>query len=243
MSRINQPKLSIVVPCYNESGNIPLIFDAFSAVLAQYSNSEILLVNNGSTDNSEEIFQNELKKYQDKRFKLVQILENKGYGFGILSGLEKATGEILAWTHADMQTNPMDVLAALNLFLKQNNSNLLIKGKRKKRKFAEAFFTFGMQILASLVLKTYIDDINAQPKLFAREFYESWKKNAPNDFSLDLFVLYQAKKRGKILTIPVYFKKRIHGEAKGGGSLKTRLKLIKRTFKYIFELKKEKGLR
>ena len=52
--------------------------------------------------------------------------------------------------------------------------------------------------------------------------------------------IYIAKKNDHLIdSIPVYFNKRIHGTAKGGGgSLKNRLKLIKRTYKYIKELSK-----
>ena len=80
--------------------------------------------------------------------------------------------------------------------------------------------------------------VNAQPKLFSRKFYDKHLvKGAPLDFSLDLYLLYWARKFGRIIEIPVYFEKRIYGEAKGGGSFKTRMKLVKRTFAYIFELK------
>jgi hypothetical protein len=97
-----------------------------------------------------------------------------------------------------------------------------------------------MQVFASIVLKQWLSDINAQPKVFSREFYvKHIELNAPYDFSLDLYLMYQAKVHGKITTIPVYFNKRMHGEAKGGGSFKTRIKLIKRTFAYIFELEKQ----
>ena len=65
-----------------------------------------------------------------------------------------------------------------------------------------------------------------------------FQKQAPHDFSLDLFLLYQAKKYGYgIKEIPVYFKKRLHGEAKGGGSWQTRSLLIKRTLRYIIKFK------
>jgi hypothetical protein len=45
---------------------------------------------------------------------------NQGYGFGILSGLKECTGEFLGWTHADMQTDPKDLLKAFNI-IKENN--------------------------------------------------------------------------------------------------------------------------
>jgi len=233
-------KLSIAVPCYNEVKNVPLIIEAFKKAVANRKNIEVILVNNGSTDDSANVFEAALSKEENGIFKLVNVVKNQGYGFGILSGLEAASGDVLAWTHADMQTDPADVIKGFDLYLAQGNTETFIKGKRKNRAALEFLFTFGMQMVASLALKTYLDDINAQPKIFSKNFYEKFIKNqAPKDFSLDLFVLYTAKKQGlKIKEIEVNFAKRMFGEAKGGGSWKTRIKLIKRTFSYIIELRK-----
>jgi hypothetical protein len=83
-----------------------------------------------------------------------------------------------------------------------------------------------------------LDDINAQPKLFSRDFYESVRDAAPHDFSLDLYWLYKARKLGyKIESCPVYFRSRRFGEAKGGGGgLAQKWKLTKRTLAYIHAL-------
>jgi glycosyltransferase involved in cell wall biosynthesis len=235
-----QQKLSVVVPCYNEEGNIPLIINRFKEVIGDNPDIEVVLVNNGSTDNSVQVFDAELKKVNDPRFRLALVKVNQGYGFGILSGLKEATGDILGWTHADMQTDPKDVVTAYHMFLDSNEENLFVKGKRKNRRFAEAFFTWGMQVICTVVLKTPLSDINAQPKMFRRSFYNKhFLEGAPYDFSLDLYALYWAKRECVIKEIPVYFNKRIHGEAKGGGSFKTRKKLIKRTFNYIFALSRQ----
>jgi hypothetical protein len=96
-----------------------------------------------------------------------------------------------------------------------------------------------MQVYTNYILGISLNDINAQPKLFSREFYDKIKNNAPLDFSLDLYFLYQAKKIGTIKTIDVLFLKRKFGEAKGGGTLKGKWKLIKRTMAYIQDLKKQ----
>ena len=155
-------------------------------------------------------------------------------------GLAAAQGEVLAWTHADMQTDPADALKAYDLWLEKKDKKTLIKGARKSRAVLDAFFTFGMQLATYGALRVWMSDINAQPKLFSRDFYQAYLlQHAPYDFSLDLYLLYQAKRNGfRIATIPVDFSKRHAGEAKGGGGgWRPRLKLIKRTFAYIFQLR------
>ena len=62
-------KLSIIIPCYNESGNIKLIFAKLKEAIGdKKKNIEIILVNNGSADNSAEIFAEELKNCDQNIF-------------------------------------------------------------------------------------------------------------------------------------------------------------------------------
>ena len=62
-------------------------------------------------------------------FFVVSVKNNKGYGHGILAGLKVAKGEIIGWTHADLQTDPIDVLKGLDLFHNSPNPEFLfIKG-------------------------------------------------------------------------------------------------------------------
>ena len=96
-----------------------------------------------------------------------------------------------------------------------------------------------MGVYCSLLLGKWLYDINAQPKLFSKSFYKKYLSLAFVDFSLDLFLLYQAQKNDySIECFPVQFKPRQSGEAKGGGgSLTNRIKLVLRTYKYINKLK------
>tara|TARA_B110001450_G_scaffold109100_1_gene103171 strand:- start:1621 stop:2262 length:642 start_codon:yes stop_codon:yes gene_type:complete len=192
---------------------------------------EFILVNNGSTDNSKNILEKLIN--DNRQIKLINIENNIGYGSGILSGLKIANGDVLSWTHADLQTDFFDVIRAYNKYQSENNPDLIIKGKRKNRNFIDAFFTWGMQRYTGIKLKVKLNDINAQPKLFSKSFYKKHLSLAPVDFSLDLFLLIKAKQFGMIKTIDVIFQKRKHGEAKGGGSIKGKFKLIKRTINYI----------
>lgn len=230
-------KLSIVIPCYNEGLNIESIIHRLCETARDRGDIEVILVDNGSSDNTQELMEKFLHGVDF--IKSVYVPVNQGYGYGILQGLNAAAGDVLSWTHADMQTDPKDVLTAFDLYKQYEGEKIIIKGKRKKRKLLEAFFTFGMQVFASIALKVRLDDVNAQPKVFSRSFYSQYvEKNAPHDFSLDLYLLYQARKQNyTIVEIPVFFKKRQYGEAKGGGNWKTRIKLIRRTFAYIWKLR------
>jgi len=232
--------LSIVIPCYNEAGNIHLLMERFTEVVKANAGVEIIIVDNGSSDNSAQVFESELKKYPTLPFRVVKIEKNQGYGHGILQGLRSAKGEVLAWTHADMQTDPLDVLTGFDLFNKNKDKYpiLLVKGKRRNRPWLDEFFTKGMELFALLMLKTRLNDINAQPKIFSKYFFDQIEASAPLDFSLDLYFLYHATKNGQVLDFPVYFNQRLHGEAKGGGSLKTKYKLTKRTLLYILSMSK-----
>ena len=94
-----------------------------------------------------------------------------------------------------------------------------------------------MSVISSIAFKVKLSDINAQPKMFNREFFEDIS-NAPNDFSLDLFFLVKAiRKNYNILEFPVIFNNRRYGISKGGGSILGKIKLTLRTLSYIYKLR------
>ena len=231
--------LSIIIPCYNEDKNIIPLFEKIDDLLEKDPNIEIIIVNNGSTDNTRDnILNSELNI--DKKIKVYEIKVNIGYGHGIMSGVKIASGEYIGWCHADLQTEPMDVY---NAYLENSeqlkNDKVIIKGLRTNRSIFDRLFTLGMSFFASIVFQIIINDINAQPKIFSKKFL-NFLNDYPYDFSLDLYLLVIAKlKNYKIINHRVILKKRLYGEAKGGGNIKGKLKLIKRTFIYIFLLRKK----
>jgi len=239
--------LSLVIPCYNEPENIPLVIEKLKSIIKDLSFTiEVIIVDGASNDGTQDVLKQEFKKLDKNIFKLILQKTRNGYGFDIINGLEVASHDVLAWTHADMQTDIMDIVKGFELYKahskKNKNQHLLVKGQRQRRKILDVMLTFSMQVITYFILRVNIHDINAQPKIFSRAFFENYLKDqAPRDFSLDLYALIQAKRTStKIVSFPVLFKKRILGEAKGGGgSIKNRLNLIKRTFFYILRLKKD----
>lgn len=231
-------KLSIVVPCYNEEANLEPLIRAFSKAISR-DDIEVVLVDNGSTDNSAAVLKTLQSKYSFLTICTVEV--NQGYGFGILSGLNVAKGQFLGWTHADLQTDPRDVIKALDIIeVGSTPQNLYVKGDRKGRSAFDQFFTMGMSIFESIYLGAKLWDINAQPNIFHRSFFESWSVDAPHDFSLDLFVLYMAKVRKlDVIRFDVTFPERLHGESSWNTGLAAKWKFIKRTIEFSVQLKKE----
>lgn len=227
-------KLSIVVPCYNEADNIPLILARFAEVITP--DIELILVDNGSTDSSAAILKKLLPSFAFAR--TVRVKVNKGYGYGILTGLKAGTGDFLGYTHADMQTDPYDVIRAWEIIKNADyDCHILVKGDRINRPLFDKFFTFGMGIFETLYLGRHLYEINAQPNIFSREFFTSWD-NPPTDFSLDLYVLYLATiKKLNIRRIKVKFPKRQHGSSKWNTGLVSKWKFIKRTLDFSVKLK------
>jgi glycosyltransferase involved in cell wall biosynthesis len=227
-------KYSLVIPCYNEAANLPLLLERCKT-LGDHQNIEIILVENGSTDLSSKVLSSLLPSYP--YCKSIRVEKNQGYGFGILTGLREASGDILGWTHADMQTDPKDLLQAIQIF-ETNGDQLYVKGKRVGRPLTDVVFTVGMSIFESILLRTCLWDINAQPNLFPRRFFESWE-NPPHDFSLDLYAYFLARYQGlPVHRFPVEFGERAHGISHWNVNWAAKVKFIRRTISFSFELRK-----
>jgi len=228
--------LSIVIPCFNEAKSLPKLVKDFSKKLKR-RDVELILVNNGSNDLSETILLNLKKNYNF--LKTIRLKKNNGYGNGILQGLKKAKGQYLSWTHADLQTDPYDAITGFEKFKKELSPKIFIKGNRLDRPLKDVIFTVGMSIFETILLKKFFWDVNAQPNIFHKNFFNILER-IPLDFSFDLFFYFNAKKKNlKILRFPVNYTKRKFGVSHWNTDFKNKMKFIKRTIKYSFQLKKE----
>ncbi|OGY96861.1 MAG: hypothetical protein A2122_03130, partial [Candidatus Liptonbacteria bacterium GWB1_49_6] len=199
--------------------------------------TELIIVDNNSKDDTARVLEGELHK-SDYAFARTVFEPSPGYGAAIKTGLRAARGEFLAWTHADLQTDPADVFRAFREAEKNVSDGFIIKGKRVGRPFSQALFSSGMAVIASVILRKPLWEINAQPKLFRRRLLET-VLNGPDDFSLDVYLLYRAKQSGyPINSIDVVFEKRLHGTSKWAFSFSSKVKTTIRTVRYLWALRK-----
>lgn len=230
---------SIIVPCYNEAANLPALISRFEVLRTQDSDWELVLVNNGSTDDTAAVLVQEVASPSRSFIRVVTVpAPNVGYGHGIVTGLRAAKGQWLAWTHADGQTRPGDVLAAFELLTtSQDPQRTLVKGRRVNRPVKDELFTRGMQTVAHVVLGENLVDINGQPKAFPRALLDL-ATAPPIDLSLDLYFLWLTRvHKFEVRCFDVSFGAREHGESKWAASWKSKARNIARTVKFMAALR------
>tara|TARA_B100001063_G_C16605016_1_gene472757 strand:- start:59 stop:775 length:717 start_codon:yes stop_codon:yes gene_type:complete len=227
---------SLVIPCYNEAENIPILIKKYRKLL-KFKNSELILVNNGSIDNTEKVFK-KLKKF--KNIKTYRIKKNIGFGYGLRKGLSKAKNNHIIYSHADPEVDPNDIFKAIKILSKKENcykKKIFIKGNRVNKlknnwTLGDIFFSVGLTIFSTLIFRKYLFDIHGQPVLFSKKLLSD-VSFYPNDFSIDLAMYLAAKKnRYEIIRFPVNFNKK--ARIYGTGSSSTFLKQLKGTFEQVY---------
>jgi glycosyltransferase involved in cell wall biosynthesis len=124
------PSLSVVVPIYNESENLPLLIEAIhQALLPTGIDYEIICVDDASTDGSAEILRQFAQ--QDGHLKAVLLRRNYGQTAGMAAGFDYAKGSIIVTMDGDLQNDPADIPLLLER-LEQGYD--LVSGWRKHRK-------------------------------------------------------------------------------------------------------------
>lgn len=221
---------SLIIPCYNEGKNLPILVNKYKKFLIKPKN-ELVLVNNGSVDDTEKFFK-KLAKF--KNIRTCKVKRNFGFGYGLKKGILASKGKVVIYSHADLQVNPNDIIRSIKLFEKnKHNKKIFIKGNRIKLiknnwSFIDMCFSFGYTILCSILFRKKIFDIHAMPVLFSKNLLKNLHY-IPNEFSIDLsFYLHSIKNHFKIIRFPVNFdkNKRKYGE----GSSDNFIKCFKNSF-------------
>lgn len=241
---LQKRQFELVVPAYNEAKNLPLLIQKTVEAAKNAGHTpetfQLIIVNNGSVDDSAEVLK-QLSKGQDGPwFRIVLVEKNQGYGFGLWSGLQNTQSQFVGWSHADLQCDPVNAFLALDI-VKKYPRQCLVKGVRSGRDKKDIFVSRVFETLARLILGVSVHEMNAQPKVFPHEMLKLLK-NPPKTFAFDLYALFNAQKAGyEIQTIPVLFPPRIHGVSNWASHFLLRYKTIWGIIKYMFHLARTEG--
>ena len=204
--------LSIVIPFFNEEKNVKNVVDSLVRNIEILGiNYEIVLVDNGSKDDTLNIINKLIK--ENKNLKKVRLVGNEGYGHGILSGLKTAKGKYVGFIDGDGQFGNENVVEAYRKIINENLD--LCKGFRT-RSIARNIMSIFYNLIVRLLFFTHIRDINAKPKIMKMVCYKNLHLKS-KDWFIDTEIMLKAKKKGyKYGEIPLEYKKRKGGKSSLG---------------------------
>jgi glycosyltransferase involved in cell wall biosynthesis len=123
------PRISIVVPLYNEEESIPHLWEALDAAIANYGKpAEVIVVDDGSKDRSFALLRDIAAK--DPRFTIIRFRRNFGQTAAFAAGFNQARGDVVITMDADLQNDPMDIP---KLMAKIDEGYDIVSGWRKDR--------------------------------------------------------------------------------------------------------------
>ena len=215
MSQSENPKISIIIPCYNEEKTIENVISQVELNISQ--NTEIIVIDDLSSDRSIEILKNIANS---DRIKLIEKKSNEGKGSCIILGLEQAKGDIIIIQDADLEYSPSDYRKLLIPFEQANadvvyGSRFLGGGKYVRVHFfwhylANKILTF----LCNLFTNLNMTDMETGYKVFKRSAIEKINlKEKSFGFEPEVTIKL-AKKKYKFFEVPISYNGRSYEEGK-----------------------------
>ncbi len=204
-----EPRVSVVLPVYNQADHIEEIVKNYLAVFDGLKDPlEIILVVNASRDESLERCR--LLERSDSRVRVLHE-EKAGWGRAVRAGLAASSGQILCYTNS-ARTSPYTL--ALHIMLAAANPTLVIKANRRLRypfvrRVGSVLYNFECRSLFDLP----VWDVNGTPKLFGRNFLSRLNLKENGDL-IDLEFIVRCKQlKIQILEVPIVSSLRHSGES------------------------------
>lgn len=160
-------KLSILIPVYNEEKTIEKAVQQVAAWHYPHWEKEIIIINDGSTDKTEEL----LEKWKTS-CRIINKKKNEGKGSAIVKGLEQATGDFILIQDADLEYSPKDYHILLAPF--ENPQVNVVYGSRFLGSHLSTMFIYALgnkfvTLVTNLLYNTNITDMETGYKVFRRE--------------------------------------------------------------------------
>lgn len=223
--------LSVIIPFYNEKGNLSKLHDELSTVLVQTNlNCEIIYVDDGSTDQSSQtLTKNLLSNMENVSMKLVVLRRNFGQTAAIAAGIDQAQGKYICLMDADLQNDPNDILTMLK---KINSGFDIVIGWRKSRKdnIFRSLFSKIANYFIQKIFSIPFHDLGCSLKMIRKDALEGLRLYGESHRILPLILYWRG---GSILEIVVNHRARLSGKSKYSYSRIIKLVIDIITIKFI----------
>ncbi|WP_338867979.1 glycosyltransferase family 2 protein [Spirosoma sp. SC4-14] len=201
--------ISVVVPLYNEAGNIRPLLERFRDSLTEL-NYELILVDDGSMDNTVSM----IRQFADHRTRLLILARNYGQTTALAAGIEAAQGEFVVTLDGDLQNDPADIPLMLNLA--QIGDWDVVAGNRANRQDGLLLRKIPSRVANALIRRltgVRLRDYGCTLKVFRREVAQKLGLYG----ELHRFIPVLAAMQGARMTqMDVRHHPRVHGVSKYG---------------------------
>jgi dolichol-phosphate mannosyltransferase len=241
---VSKQKLSVIISCFNEEGNIKRYDKELLPVLRSLKMPfEVVLVDDGSKDNTVK----EIKKLlrRNRNVKLVTHPRNLGLGAGMKTGIRHAAGDLAVFLDADLTFHPKEIPKLLERFKRGDvdcviGSHFSRGGRLENVPFYRFFLSKGVNTIYSILLGRRISSISSILRLYKTAQLKEVTITS-NNFDANaeiLFKLIQRKRR--IAEVPVTLTTRRFGVSKlnNAKEIKNHLKMLSKVLLWKLGLKR-----
>lgn len=204
--------ISVTIPICNEEGNLPDLYERTRAALVEIGKPwEIVFVNDGSTDTSEELLDGIAAK--DPQVRVVHFRRNFGQTAAMMAGFDFAKGDIIVPMDGDLQNDPGDIPL---LLAKLDEGFDVVSGWRKDRQddaLKRNFPSIMANRLISWVSGVRLHDFGCSLKAYRREVIDGVRLYGEMHRFLPIYTRWHG---AKIAEVPVRHYARAHGVSKYG---------------------------
>jgi glycosyltransferase involved in cell wall biosynthesis len=208
------PKLSIIVPVYNEEVQLPRLLELFMAVPCPIDR-EWIFVDDHSTDTSLSVLQSLSTKHH---YIVIAQDKNRGKGAAVIRGIQEATGDIIMVQDADFEYDPAEIPMLIQPIL--DNRADVVFGSRFKHNSPQVHRTYHyfvnryLTILSNLMSGLYLSDMETCYKVFRADLLKSMNLVSKR-FGIEVeLAAYVAKTRARLFELPISYYPRTRLEGK-----------------------------
>ncbi|XP_072734913.1 dolichol-phosphate mannosyltransferase subunit 1 isoform X2 [Ciconia boyciana] len=187
-------KFSVLLPTYNERENLPLVVWLLARTFRESGiNFEIIIIDDGSPDGTQEIAEQLVKIYGSDKILLRPRARKLGLGTAYIHGMKHATGNFIVIMDADLSHHP---------------------------KFIPEFISRGANFITQVLLRPGASDLTGSFRLYRKEVLQKlMEKCVSKGYVFQMEMIVRARQLGYTIgEVPISFVDRVYGESKLGGN-------------------------
>lgn len=167
-----KPYLSVVIPVYNEEGNLEELYQRLTQVLDKLGKSyEIILTNDGSKDHSAEILRT-LHERRPNHIRVIEFNGNFGQHMAVMAGFERVRGDIVITMDADLQNPPEEIPKLVAAIEKGHDVVNAYRQERQDHWFRLLFSKLHNKIRAKIMPKLHMRDEGCMLRAYRRQIVD-----------------------------------------------------------------------